>query len=147
MQILICAGLVKIMNPFDYVNSINHKKNNMMRDTDNDQLAEDLYKPYVVNKALSYFTDTVFFANHVNQSPHMDNKLQYEFLLNSIRPRKRFAKWVKSEDNNDLEMVKEYYGFSDSKAIQALSILSPDQIETIRRNMIKGTTNESGNGG
>lgn len=130
------------MKPFDYVNSINHTKENLMVGTENDELAENLYVPYLTNKALSYFADTVFFANQINVHPNIDNKLQYDYLLNSIRPRKRFAKWVKSKDNNDLDMVKQYFNISDSKANQVLSILSPDQLELIRKKMI-GKGNES----
>ena len=94
------------MKPFDFVNSINHKKNNMMRDTENDELAESSYVPFLTNRSLSYFPDTLFYANQMNILHNADNKLQYEYLLNSISPKKRFAKWVKAEDNDDLEMVK-----------------------------------------
>ena len=72
------------MKPFDFVNSINHKKNNMMRDTENDELAESSYVPFLTNRQLSYFPDTLFYANQMNILHNADNKLQYEYLLNSI---------------------------------------------------------------
>ena len=78
------------MKPFDYVNSINHTKKNLMVDTDNDRLAESAYVPYLTNKSLSYFADTLMYANKVNVFADLDKKLQYEYLLNSIRPRKGF---------------------------------------------------------
>ena len=130
------------MKPFDFVNSINHKKNNMMRDTENDELAESSYIPFLTNRQLSYFPDTLFYANQMNIPHNADNKLQYEYLLNSIRPKKRFAKWVKPEDNDDLEMVKMYYGYSNKKAQQVLSILSSAQKEEIRTKLTRGITDE-----
>ena len=88
------------MKPFDYINSINFTKKNLMRGTENDELAEKGYVPYITNKTLSYFTDTLLYANEMNRYHFLDNKLQYEFYLNSIRKKKRFAKWAKA-DNND----------------------------------------------
>jgi len=125
-------------NPFDYLNSINSNKTNMMRDTDNDELAEKEYNPFMVNRGLSYFQDTVFFANEMNIHRDTDKKLQYEFLLNSIRPRKRFSKWFKREIDGDIEAIKEYYGYSNVKAIQTLSVLTNSQIEKIKIKLEKG---------
>jgi len=130
------------MKPFDFVNSINHKKNNMMRDTENDELAESSYVPFLTNRSLSYFPDTLFYANQMNILHTTDNKLQYEYLLNSIRPKRRFAKWVKPEDNDDLEMVKMYYGYSNKKAQQVLSILSSEQKQQIKINLTRGISDE-----
>jgi len=126
------------MNPFDYLNSINQSKTNLMRDTNNDALAESEYNSFVVNRGLSYFQDTIFVSNEMNRYTHLDKKLQYEFLLNIIRPRKRFSKWFKKEQNDDVEAVKEYYGYSNAKALQALSVLSECEIKKIRENLRKG---------
>lgn len=131
------------MNPFDFVNSINQSKKDMMTGTENDELAEKSYTPFIVNKALSYFPDTILYANEVNKLAHVDNKLQYHYLLNSIRPAKRFSKWAKKEDSDDLAIVKEYYGFSNEKAYQALSILSKDQINYIKKQLEQGGIYES----
>ena len=130
------------MTPFDYVNDINFKKKNLMRDSDNDKLAESGYIPYITNKSLSYFPDTLFLSNDMNANHHLDNLLQYEYLLNTIRPKKRFAKWVKSEDKDDLEIIKMYYGYSNKKAEQALKILSSEVIERIRIIITRGTEDE-----
>ena len=133
------------MKPFDYVNSINYSKKNMMEGTDNDELAESGYVPFLTNRSLSYFTDTLFYSNEINQYPHADNKLQYDYLLNSIRPKRRFAKWVKNIDSDDLEIVKQYYNYSTKKGLQALNILSPKQLQEITKKVIKGIKDERSN--
>lgn len=126
------------MNPFDYVNSITYSKKDLMTDTENDSLSEKQYVPFIVNKSLSYFADTVLYANEMNQYHHVDNKLQFHYLLNSIRPQKRFAKWVKKQDSDDIEMIREYYNYSIDKAYQALSLLSTDQLKSIKQKLEKG---------
>ena len=131
-----------IVKPFDYVNDINFKKKNLMRETDNDKLAESGYVPYLTNKSLSYFPDTLFLANDMNINHGVDNLLQYEYLLNTVRPKKRFAKWVRPEDNDDLEIIKMYFGYSNKKAEQALKILSSEVIQRIRVIITRGTQDE-----
>lgn len=131
------------MNPFDFVNAINQSKKDLMTGSENDELAEKGYAPFIVNKSLSYFPDTLLYANEVNMIHHVDNKLQFHYLLNSIRPAKRFSKWVKKEDSDDLEVVKEYYGYSNEKAYQALSILSKDQLNHIKEKLEQGGLYES----
>ena len=128
-------------NPFDYVKSINETKQNLIRDTENDQLAEKGYNPFLTNRALSYHHDTVGLANEMNQRSDVDNVLQYEFLLNSVRKKKRFAKWDKKVDDGDLDAIKEYYGYGDAKALQALSVLTPKQISQIKIKLQKGGRN------
>ena len=130
------------MKPFDFVNSINFTKKNLMRGSDNDELSEKSYAPYLTNKSLSYFTDTLLYANEMNRMHFLDNKLQYEFFLNSIRKKKRFAKWTKADKNDDLVMVSEYYQISLSKAKEAIRILTPEQLSTIRNKMEQGIKND-----
>jgi len=130
------------MKPFDFVNSINFTKKNLMRDSDNDELSEKSYAPYLTNKSLSYFTDTLLYANEMNKYHFLDNKLQYEFFLNSIRKKKRFAKWAKADSNDDLVMISEYYQISLSKAKDAIRILSHEQLSTIRNKMEQGIKND-----
>jgi len=130
------------MKPFDFVNSINFTKKNLMRDSDNDELSEKSYAPYLTNKSLSYFTDTLLYANEMNRMHFLDNKLQYEFFLNSIRKKKRFAKWAKADSNDDLVMISEYYQISLSKAKDAIRILSHEQLSTIRNKMEQGIKND-----
>ncbi len=126
------------MNPFDFVNDINFGKKDIMTDSDNPELAEKTYNPFLTNRALSYFPDTIQFANMMNNNSHIDNMLQYSFLLNIIRKRKRFSKWFKKNDDDVLQMVIDYYGYSVNKAKEALKILNDEQIEAIRVKLIKG---------
>tara|TARA_R110000823_G_scaffold263223_1_gene383684 strand:- start:1281 stop:1670 length:390 start_codon:yes stop_codon:yes gene_type:complete len=126
------------VNPFDFVNDINFGKKDIMTDSDNPELAEKTYNPFLTNRALSYFPDTIQFANMMNKNSHIDNMLQYSFLLNIIRKRKRFSKWFKKNDDDVLQMVIDYYGYSVNKAKEALKILNDEQIEFIREKLIKG---------
>lgn len=122
------------MNPFDFVNSINYSKKDIMETPED----ENSYAPFVINRSLSYFADTVGIANEMNIKHHLDNRLQYQFLINIIRKRKRFSKWIKPEIENDIDVVKEYYGYSNEKARQILSLLTPSQIDIIRNKVNKG---------
>lgn len=126
------------MNPFDFVNSINSTKQNMMRNTENDELAERGYNPFMTNRALSYHNDTIGLANEMNMRHEIDSVMQYEFLLNTVRSKKRYAKWHKKENDSDLELIKEFYNYSDTKALQALNVLSDKQLEQIKIKMAKG---------
>jgi hypothetical protein len=125
------------MNPFDYVNSINYQKNNLIVDDE----SEKGYNPFLTNHQLSYFPDTVQVANAMNRYYDLDKKLQYDFLLNIVRKRKRFSKWGKPEDIENLEVVKEYYGYSNEKAKSILPLLSQEQVEIIKSRMYKGGRN------
>ena len=122
------------MNHFDYLNSINLTKQDIMIDDD----CEKAYNSFMVNRGLSYFPDTIIIANEMNRHHQIDNKLQYQFLINMIRKRKRFSKWAKAQKESDIDAVKEYYGYSNEKARQALTLLSPDQITIIKNKVSKG---------
>lgn len=125
------------MNPFEYVNAINLTKKDLMID----DITEKSYSPYMVNRSLSYFPDTVALANVMNRYHQLDKKLQFSFLLNIVRKRKRFSKWDKQVFSDDVEVVKEYYGYSNEKAKSALSLLTPDQIIELRKRTYKGGRN------
>lgn len=121
--------------PFDYVKSISFTKENLMVD----EYSAKGYKPYVINMALSYYPDTVLFANEMNAYSSMPKFAQYSYLINIIRPRKRYSKWVKKQKDDDaIEAVKLYYGYSERKAREAVALLSDDQITTIKRRIDKG---------
>lgn len=125
------------MTPFDYINSINTTKKDLMVD----DLAEKQYVPFVVNRSLSYFPDTVRIANEMNQCAHIDSRLQYDFYLNMVRRRKRFSKWGKADKSKDLELIKTCYGYSNEKALQVLPLLSDDQLKILRnKSQIGGKT-------
>jgi hypothetical protein len=117
------------MNPFDFVNDILQGKKNLIVD---DQTEKE-YQPFLINRSLSYHMDCIIYANEMNRRHHLDKKLQNDFLLNSIRSRKRpFAKWIKPVKNDDLECIKIYYGFSDIRAREVLNLLSEEQIEQLK---------------
>lgn len=122
------------MNPFEYLNAINTSKQDIMID----DLAEKNYNSFMVNRGLSYFNDTVLIANEMNQHAHLDNRLQFDFFINIVRKRKRFSKWIKPETFGDVEVVKAYYGYSNEKARQALSLLTKDQIDLLKKKVYKG---------
>ena len=100
---------------------------------------EKTYSAFMVNRALSFYRDTVLIANEINQYTSLDNKLKYDFLINMVRAQKRqYSKWHKKASNSELSLVKEYYGYSDAKAEEALKILSDDQIAEIKKQLYKG---------
>lgn len=123
------------MNPFDYVNSVSQTKQNLMVD----ELSEKLYNPWLTNRALSYFLDTVFQANEMNMRYNTPKFAQYAYLLNSIRAKKRFAgKWHKNETDADIELIMRYYGYSQAKAKQVLDILDAKALEEMKKAMDEG---------
>ena len=123
------------ISPFDFLNAINYSKEQLIVD----DWSERQYQPYLINKGLSYGSDTIVQANEVNSRPHIDKALQFSFLLNSIPKKKRFSKWHKKDaDTESLTLVKEYFGFSSEKARQALDILTEEQITMIKEKLYKG---------
>ena len=122
------------MNPFEYANAINYTKKDIMVD----DIAEKSYNSFMINRQLSYFPDTVLAANEMNRNHHLDNRLQFDFFINIIRKRKRFSKWFKPEQISDLDVVKKYYGYSNEKAHQVLTILTTDQINELKRKVMTG---------
>ena len=120
----------------EYLKAINHTKERLMDGEDEDW--EKKYPPFIVNKCVYPFQDTIMLVNEINQLPHLDKKLQFDFLLNSVRSRRRFTPWLKASRIEDLEYVKEYYGYSNDKAKQALDILTDEQIATVKQKLRKG---------
>ena len=113
----------------DWLNSINHTKENII---DIDPDLEKDYPPYIINKCLSGFVDTILFSNEMNMSSHLDRKMQYDFYINIVRKRKRFSPWLRKEKIDDLEHINRYYGYSNEKAQIALTLLTKEQLEFIR---------------
>ena len=117
------------MTPFDFVNQIMQGKKQLIVD----ELTEKEYVPFIVNKTLSYHKDCLMYVNEMNKRHFIDKKLQYDFLINTIRSRKRpFIKWAKSEKSEDIECIKQIYGFSDKKAYDALRLLNDEQIQELK---------------
>ncbi|HIK67702.1 MAG TPA: DNA polymerase [Flavobacteriales bacterium] len=122
------------LSPFDYLNSINMTKNDIMVD----EQAEKEYVPFIVNRGLSFFQDTTHIANEMNRLNHLDSKLQYLFYINIVNKKKRFSKWMKASEDKNLETVKTYYGYSNKQAKSALSLLSQGQIDELKDRSYEG---------
>ena len=116
----------------DWLNSINFTKENLIEE-DPDLIKE--YPPYIINRCLSGHLDAIMFANEMNKYPNLDKDLQYHFYLNTLRKKKRFSPWLRKEKVTDLEIIKQYYGYSNEKALNALKILTPDQINFIKQRL------------
>ena len=128
------------MNPFDFIKQINHGKKNLIDETPS---LEKEYLPFIINRGLSFNHDTALYANEMNVMNHLDSKLQFDFLINTIRPKKRWGKWIKRENNDTLELIKKYYGCSYEKARDYSTLLDDSQLDIIRQNIelggLKGT--------
>lgn len=121
------------MTPFDYVNLVLHKN----KKDDNLDFVD--YAPFIVNRSLSYHLDCILYAQEMNKNSFLDKDMQYQYLLNIIRPMKRkFAPWQKANKDKDIECVKTFFGYSDRKAIEALHILTDEQIAEIKIKIDKG---------
>ena len=116
----------------DYLNAINYSKDNLLED----EAAAKGYVPFVVNRCLSYFPDTILQANEMNLLPNADKKMQFDYLRHSVRKRKRFSKWLKNENDPRLDSVKLYYNLGTKKALEAMSVISDDQIDEIHRHCL-----------
>ena len=121
----------------DWLNSINFNKQDLIEE---DPSTIKDYPPYVINRCLSGFIDTIMYANEMNRYHNLDKDMQYSFYLNSVRKRKRFSPWLRKDKVKDLECVKEYYGYSNEKASQALKILDNQQLNFIKQRLETGGT-------
>ena len=119
----------------DWLNSINFNKNNLIEE--DPSVIKD-YPPYIINRCLSGHLDCIMFANEMNKYSFLDKDMQYSFYLNTLRKKKRFSPWLRKDKVTDLQCVKEYYGYSNEKASQALKILSKQQLDYIRQRLETG---------
>ena len=123
------------MNPFDFVKQIESGKVNLIDETPE---LEKKYKQFIINRALSFNHDTALFANEMNFHNHLDSKLQFDFFLNTIRPKKRYSKWIKRESNDVLELIKTYYKCSYAKAREYATLLNDSQLNIIKQRIDTG---------
>ena len=123
------------MNPFDFVKQINQGKVNLIDETPE---LEKEYKQFIINRALSFNHYTVLYANEMNFNNHLDSKLQFDFFLNTIRPKKRYSKWLKRENNEVLELIKVYYKCSYAKAREYVTLLDDSQLDIIKQRIDTG---------
>jgi hypothetical protein len=122
------------MNPFEYSKAINMTKKDIMVD----DIAEKEYNSFLVNRSLSFFPDTVLYANEMNINHHIDARLQFDFFINIIKKRKRFSKWTKASEIENLEVIKEYYGYSNEKAKSVYNLFSNEKLLTLKNRIYKG---------
>jgi hypothetical protein len=122
------------LSPFDYLKSINETKKDIMVD----DIAEKQYTPFMVNRGLSLFVDTVMYANEMNKFSHLDHRLQYDFYINTIKNRKRFSKWPKKLNDKNVDIIKQYYGYSTAKAEQVAPLFTKVQLNEMKRKMSHG---------
>jgi clamp loader A subunit len=120
----------------EWLGSINSTKENLMDSSDDS--VEKSYIPYIINRCLYPFTDTILFVNELNTRPHLEKRMQYEYLLHTLRQRKRFSPWLKADAVENLDAVMEYYNYTPSRAKAALELLTPEQIKYIKARLNKG---------
>ena len=119
----------------EWLNSINNTKKNLINE---DPSLEKEYPPYIINRCFSGHIDSIMFANELNKYPNLDKKLQYDFFLNSLRKKKRFSPWLRKDQIKNLDLIKQYYGYSNEKAKQVLNILTKEQLSFIRDRLETG---------
>jgi hypothetical protein len=119
----------------DWLNSINFNKTNLIEE---DPSTIKDYAPYIINRCLSGNIDSILFANEMNKYSFLDKDMQYSFYLNTLRKKKRFSPWLRKDKVTDLEIIKQYYGYSNEKASNALKILTPEQINYIKQRLETG---------
>lgn len=123
-------------SPFDYITAVSFSKDKTLI-----QENPEGYKPFLTNRGLSYFVDSIFDVQEMNLRPGIPNEWAFDFLLNSLPKRKRFSKWAKPSENEDMEAIMEYFEYSQDKATQAMSVLSKEQIAMIKEKNYKGGNN------
>ena len=119
----------------DWLNSVNFNKDDLTVD-DPDAIKD--YTPYIVNRCLSGHLDTILYSNEMNLHPNLDKDIQYQFFLNSLRKRKRFSPWLRKDKVENLNIIKKYYGYSNEKALQALRLLTNEQLDYIKKRLETG---------
>jgi hypothetical protein len=121
----------------DFLSSINHEKTPIM---DKDENASRVYPAYIVNRCLSYFSDTIFHANEMNCNPWLDNKSQFDFYRIGIRKKKRYSPWLKKETEENIKLIQAVYGYSEQKSREVLNILRPEDLEILKKSLNTGGT-------
>lgn len=134
----VSEGRTKGLGAFDFVDSASHSKVDLIATADDPEAAEAAYVPYVMNRAMSYHADAIALANEMNLAGHLPKAMQYRFYLAALRPRSRRSKWWKREEDSDLETVKRFYGYNTRRALEALSLLTRDQIAGLAARLEKG---------
>ena len=130
------------MSPFDFINDINFGKKNLLKD-DEKGILEKEYNPFIINRGLSYFSDTVLYANEKNLRHELDKRMQNDYLLHSIRPKKRFSKWSKNKKEERVDLIKQYFNYSNQKAREVLDIITDEEYNQIKQVFETGGTSKN----
>ena len=130
------------MSPFDFINDINFGKKNLLKDDDKGILEKE-YNSFIINRGLSYFSDTVLYANEMNLRHELDNRMQNDYLLHSIRSKKRFSKWVKNKKEERVDLIKQYFNYSNQKAREVLDIITDEEYNQIKQAFETGGTSKN----
>jgi hypothetical protein len=126
--------------PFDFIKSVSHTKQDIIKNDDFPEQIEKTYNGYIVNRGFSYFEDTILHANEMNLRPILFKDAQYRYYMGALRPRNRFSKWHKAEKNSDLDMIQEYYQCNRTVAKQYMKVLTSSDLKMINNKMAKGGT-------
>ena len=130
------------MSPFDFINDINFGKKNLLKDDDKGILEKE-YNSFIINRGLSYFSDTVLYANEMNLRHELDKRMQNDYLLHSIRSKKRFSKWVKNKKEERVDLIKQYFNYSNQKAREVLDIITDEEYNQIKQAFETGGTSKT----
>lgn len=130
--------MAKELSPFDFVKAVSHTKNDLIKESEYPEHTEKLYNPFIVNKNLSFFEDTVLHANEMNRRHSLFNDAQFRYYLGALRKRSRFSKWFKAEKSADLDLIQEVYGVNRSVAKMYLKTLSTEDISKLSEKINKG---------
>lgn len=130
------------MSPFDFINDINFGKKNLLKDDDKGILEKE-YNSFIINRGLSYFSDTVLYANEMNLRHELDKRMQNDYLLHSIRSKKRFSKWVKNKKEERVDLIKQYFNYSNQKAREVLDIITDEEYNQIKQAFETGGTSKN----
>lgn len=125
-------------SPFDFIKSVSSSKEDLVKSADQPELVEKQYVPYVVNRGLSYFNDTILHANEMNRLHGLFKDAQYRYYLGALRPRNRFSKWHKAEKDSDLDNIQQVYQCNRTVAKQYLKVLTPEDLQHINKKVNKG---------
>jgi len=129
---------MKDLSPFDFMNAASFSKKNLIGDSDNPELTEKEYNPYIVNRGFTYFEDTILHANEMNQRHELFPGAQFEYYRSVLRKRKRFSKWHKAEKNNDLDAIQEVYTCNRTVAKMYLKVLTEEQLKSVHEKLVIG---------
>lgn len=125
-------------NPFDYVTSILKTKKHIINESDDPELAEKEYNAFITNKALSFYSDSILYANEMNRYADLDHHMQYSYFINTIRSMNRKHTWFKKQKDDDIDLVKDFFQVNHKKALEIINLLSDNDLKQIKRTIRTG---------